>query len=263
MPQFSVITSVHNGEAFLEECINSILSQTFQEFEYIILNNGSTDGTREILDRYSDSRLRIVHQDNLGIVRSLNKGVSLCRSDLIARLDADDYVYPQWLEKHYEFLSQNKDIVLCGSRFEELFNGKLYPQVFPFVEHDYEIRKSLCFMNPISHSFTIIRKPSFLKVGGYDPNFIIAHDYDLWIRLLGKGKGHTLNQILGVCRRHDSSFSTKKERTMIKESFQVQWKAYTRLGGDCWKMVQSLSKRGIAWFVPPELRSFLRSRVRK
>ena len=263
MPLISVVTSVHNGEAFIKECVDSVINQTFQDFEYIILNNGSTDRTSEILEEYKDPRLRVVHQKNLGVPKSLNKGVSLCSAELIARLDADDYVYPQWLEKHYEFLSQNKDIVFCGSRFEELFNGKLYRQVHAFVEHDHEIRKSLCFFNPIPHSFTIIRKSAFFKVGVYDPNLIIAHDYDLWIRLLGEGKGHTLNEILGVARRHDSSFSTKKERTMIKELFKVQWKAYKRLGGDFWKMARSLLRRGIALFLPFVVRSKIRSSFRK
>ena len=259
MPLISVVTSVHNGEAYLKECVDSILNQTFEDFEYIILNNGSTDSTAEILAQYKDTRLRIVHQMNLGIVNSLNKGTSLCRSDLIAHLDADDYVHPRWLEKHFEFMSQNQDVVLCSSRFEELFNGKLFPQSFPNVRNDPEIRKSLCFMNPIPHSFTSIRKGSLLKAGGYDPKLIIAHDYDLWVRLLEEGKAHNLDEVLGVYRVHGNSFASKKERTMIKEAFQVQWKAYRKLGGSFWKMFRSLFRRGIIWLLPGEARSYLRA----
>jgi len=263
MPQISVVTSVYNGETYLKECVDSILNQTFEDFEYIILNNGSTDSTAEILAQYKDTRLRIVHQMNLGIVNSLNKGTSLCRSDLIAHLDADDYVHPRWLEKHFEFMSQNQDVVFCSSRFEESFNGKLFPSSFPNVRNDPEIRKSLCFMNPIPHSFTSIRKGSLLKAGGYDPKLIIAHDYDLWVRLLGEGKGHVLDELLGVWRGHDKSYSMKKERTMIKEAFQVQWRAYRRLGGSFLKMARSLSKRGMAWFVSEKIRAYFRTYVRK
>lgn len=263
MPEISVVTSVHNGEAYLEECVDSILNQTFQDFEYIILNNGSTDHTAEILNRYSDLRLRIIHQENLGVPKSLNKGVSLCQTDLIARLDADDYARPHWLEKHYEYLTQNRDVVVCSSRFEELFNGRLYPQSFPFVESDNEIRKSLSFMNPIAHSLSIISKPAFIRSGGYDLKFVVAHDYDLWIRLLREGKGHNLNESLGVHRVSDASYSMEKERTMIKEAFQVQWKAYIRFGGSFWKMFWSLSRRGAAWFLPAKLRSYLRTNNRK
>ena len=148
MPLISVVTSVHNGEAYLKECVDSVLNQTFQDFEYIILNNGSTDGTARILDQYKDPRLRIVNQDNLGIVNSLNKGTSLSSSDFIAHLDADDFVRPTWLEKQFNYMNRNQDLVLCSSRFEELYIGNLYPQSFPFIENDSDIRKSLCILTP-------------------------------------------------------------------------------------------------------------------
>ena len=89
----TVLIPVYNGEKYIKECIDSILNQTFSDFEYIILNDGSTDQTKDILDSYTDPRLRIIHQLNLGIPKSLNKEVSLCRSDLIAHLDGDDYVH--------------------------------------------------------------------------------------------------------------------------------------------------------------------------
>ena len=151
MPLISVVISVYNGEAFVKECVNSVLNQTFEDFEYIILNNGSTDRTVEILSKYKDPRLRIIHQENLGVPKSLNKGVALTSSDLIARVDADDYVYPSWLEKCHEFMSENQDVVVCSCRFDVLIKGKFYPQSFPFIENDIDIRKSMSFMNPIAH----------------------------------------------------------------------------------------------------------------
>ena len=111
MPQVSIVTSVYNGELYLEECIKSILSQTFKDFEYIILNNGSTDRTAKILNLYNDPRLRVIHQENLGISRSLNKGIDLSRSDLIARQDADDYSFVSRLENQVKFMDQHQDIV--------------------------------------------------------------------------------------------------------------------------------------------------------
>ena len=262
-PKVSVLTSVYNGENYIKQCIDSILDQTFTDFEYVILNDGSTDQTQNILEKYTDPRLHLVHQENLGIPKSLNKGISLCRADLIAHMDADDYANSCWLEKQIKFMEENQDLVFCGSRYEEMFNGKLYPQSYPFIESDHEIRKSLCFMNSIPHSFTIFKKPPLLKAGGYDPNLIIAHDYDLWIRLLNEGKGHNLNETLGVLRIHEASTSTKKERIMIRESFQVQWRAYRKLGGSFWKMFGSLSKRALAWFLPAKIRFYLRATIRK
>ena len=90
MPQVSFVISVHNGENFLENCIDSVLNQTFEDFECIILNNGSTDKTQEILEQYTDSRLKIICQENIGVSRSLNKGTHLAKGSLIANLDADD-----------------------------------------------------------------------------------------------------------------------------------------------------------------------------
>tara|TARA_Y100000758_G_C15715118_1_gene298713 strand:+ start:62 stop:490 length:429 start_codon:yes stop_codon:yes gene_type:complete len=141
MPRVSVVTSVYNGEAYVEECIDSILNQTFQDFEYIILNNGSTDRTAEILNHYTDSRIHIIHQENLGISRSLNKGINLSKSELIARLDADDYALPQRLEKQIAFMEQHPKVVLCGSRFKELVGEKISPQKVQFVEQDKDIQK--------------------------------------------------------------------------------------------------------------------------
>jgi glycosyltransferase involved in cell wall biosynthesis len=261
-PKVSVLTSVYNGENHIEDCIDSVLNQTFTDFEYVILNDGSTDQTRRILEKYTDPRLRIIHQENLGIPKSLNKGVSLCRSDLIAHLDADDYAQSHWLEKQLEFMEQNEDVAFCGSRAKELFNGRLYPTSYPFTEKDHKIRKNLCWLNSVPHSFVIFRKSLFLKAGGYDPDLAIAHDYDLWIRLLGEGKGHNLNENLGVFRIHRTSISTKKERTMIRETFTVQWRAYQKLGGSFWKMARSLCGRAAAWFLPAEMRFYRRAIVR-
>ena len=157
---------------------------------------------------------------------------------------------------------KNQEVVVSGSRFQELFKGQFYPQSFPFLENDFEIRKNLCLFNPIPHSFTVIRKSILQKVGGYDPNLVIVHDYDLWVRLLEEGKGHNLNEVLGVYRVHQDSFALKKEQTMIKESFKIQWKAYRKLGGNFGKMFSSIFRKGIIWFLPAAVRSNLRA-VRK
>ena len=262
-PKVSILTSVYNGEKYIKECVDSILNQTFTDFEYIILDDGSTDQTGKILESYTDTRLRITHQKNIGIPRSLNKGVSLCRAGLIAHIDADDYAFPHWIEKQFTFMNQNHNVVFCGSQFEELYKGKLYPQSYPFAESDHEIRSNLCSMNSVPHSFSIIRKPTLIKVGRYDPDLIIAHDYDLWVRLLEEGKGHNLNETLGVLRIHETSTSSRKERIMIQEAFQVQWRAYKKLGGSFWEMARSLSRRGLAWFLPAKLRFFFRNTLRK
>ena len=232
MPQVSVVTSVYNGEEYLEECVDSILNQTFQNFEYIILNNGSTDGTAKILQRYTDPRLRIIHQKNLGISRSLNKGIDLSSSDLIAHLDADDYSMPQMLEKQVTFMKKYPDIVLCGSMWRELIGKKLLKQIAAFVETDQAIKKSMSLFNPFSHSAVIFRKKTFITAGGYSERFMYSQDYDLWLRMLAFGKTLILKEELAVVRIHKQSGSYKNARKQKLEALQIRWDAFQQFGGN-------------------------------
>ena len=232
IPQVSVVTSVYNGEEYLEECVDSILNQTFQNFEYIILNNGSTDGTARILQRYTDPRLRIIHQENLGISRSLNKGIDLSSSDLIAHLDADDYSMPQMLEKQVTFMKKYPDIVLCGSMWRELIGKKLSKQIVTFVETDQAIKKSMSLFNPFSHSAVIFRKKTFFTAGGYSERFKYSQDYDLWLRMLAFGKTLILKEELAVVRMSEQSESHKNARKQKLEGLQIRWNAFQQFGGN-------------------------------
>jgi len=231
-PQVSVVTSVCNGEAYLEECVDSVLNQTFQGFEYIILNNGSTDGTARILQQYTDPRLRIIHQENLGIPRSLNKGIGLSSSDLITHLDADDYLMPQMLEKQVTFMENHPDIVLCGSRWLELVGEKLSKQIVAFVETDQDIKKSMSLFNPFSHSAVIFRKKTFITAGGYSERFKYSQDYELWLRMLAFGKTLILKEELAVVRMSEQSESHKNARKQKLEALQVRWDAFQQFGGN-------------------------------
>jgi GT2 family glycosyltransferase len=232
MPQVSVVTSVYNGEAYLEECVNSILNQTFQDFEYIILNNGSTDRTAEILKSYSDPRLRIVHQENLGIAQSLNKGVDLSSGELILRLDADDYSVSQRLEKQLKFMDQHPEIVLCGSRFKVLIGKETFDQTIPFIEENAAIRKSMGYFNPLAHSTMIYRKKAFIESGGYNKKFKYCQDYDLWLRMLDCGEAHILKDILSIVRFYELSGSNENRKAMQLEGLQIRWNALRKFGGN-------------------------------
>ena len=115
MPKVSVVMSVCNSEPFIRDAINSILGQTFQDFEFIIINDGSTDGSLQIIQSYGDSRIRITSQENLGLTKSLNKGIGIARGEYIARQDADDISEPSRLEKQVAVLEQNSRAVLVSS----------------------------------------------------------------------------------------------------------------------------------------------------
>ena len=115
MPKVSVVMSVCNSEPFIRDAIKSILGQTFQDFEFIIINDGSTDGSLQIIQSYGDSRIRITSQENLGLTKSLNKGIGIARGEYIARQDADDISEPSRLEKQVAVLEQNRRAVLVSS----------------------------------------------------------------------------------------------------------------------------------------------------
>jgi glycosyltransferase involved in cell wall biosynthesis len=239
MPKVSVVTSVYNGEAYLKECIESILNQTYRDFEFIILNNGSTDQTPDILNQYRDPRLQIIHQDNLGLSRSLNKGVHLSNSDLIARLDADDYSSPQRLEKQIAFMEKNVNVVLCGSRRKELVGSKIFFSLVPFIEKDENIRKTVSCFNPLSHSTIMFRKKAFIEAGGYRDQFKYAQDYNLWVRMLALGEAHNLDEVLSVIRINQIHWSTsnKNYRKQKLEELQIRWNAFRKFGGNPGKVL--------------------------
>ena len=232
MPKVSVVTSVHNGEVYLEECVNSILNQTFKNFEYIILNNGSTDRTPEILNQYNDPRLRIIHQENLGISRSLNKGINLSNSDLIARLDADDYSFPQRLETQIIFMEQHPEIVLCGSSFKELLRKNFFTQKVTLIEKDEDIRKIVSCFNPFSHSTVMFRKKEFIESGSYNQKFKYSQDYELWVRMLNFGQAWILKEALSVVRLSEQSLGNKNRRKQKLEGLQIRWSAFKQFGGN-------------------------------
>jgi len=115
-PKISVIMSVYNGEKYLREAIESILNQTFRDFEFIIINDGSTDKTSEILSSYNDPRIVIINNKrNIGLTKSLNKGLKMVKGEYIARQDADDVSLPERLERMVNFLDMNRDVGLLGS----------------------------------------------------------------------------------------------------------------------------------------------------
>ena len=261
MPKVSVITSVYNGEVFLEQCVRSILDQTFRDFEFIILNNGSTDGTAEILSQFKDPRLLIIHQENLGVTRSLDKGVRMARADLIARLDADDYSFPNRLEQQVDFMDRNPDYALCGAKFLELIGDKILPQSVPFVENDKNIRRILSCYNPFSHSTAIFRKQSFVDAGGYDEQFTFAPDYDLWIRILQTGKGYILEDELTMVRLSTESMSFQNNRKQKLEGLSLRWRAFKNFGGNPPKVTLLFLKSILGLIFPLGIR-FQRARAR-
>jgi hypothetical protein len=177
--------AVYNGEEFLPEAIESVLAQTLADFELIVIDDGSTDSTPQILASCAarDSRIVVHRQVNHGRAAALNRGVALTTAPLIARLDADDLAMPGRLERQREFLAEHESIAVVGGAVMFIDgNGRPFAR-WQYPLTDTEIRDALAYTTPIAHPAVMLRKDVFQAVGGYRSIFGDADDVDLWLRI--------------------------------------------------------------------------------
>jgi glycosyltransferase involved in cell wall biosynthesis len=198
--------SVHNGLPYLPQAIESVLSQTFVDFEFLIIDDASTDASVACVRAYADPRIRLVcNQDNLGQTQSLNRGLELARGRYIARLDADDMCLPTRLEKQTEVVRKRPELALLGTWMYSIApDGRR----MALISRAWEDRGTylawlLMEICPLWHPTVMFRRDVVTEAGGYDESFRIAQDYDLWIRLALRGHcGSVLTEPLVLCRHH-------------------------------------------------------------
>lgn len=207
--KISVLMPVFNGEKYLAEAVDSILNQTFTDFEFIIVNDGSTDATAKILAGYGDERIRLVSSEHKGLVYCLNKGLELSAGKYIARMDADDISIPQRLQIQYDFMESYPDIGICGGNYRVL--GGKYVSKLPATDAD--IRATLFGQSAFCHPTVMLRKDVLDKSGlRYDKDFFRAEDYRLWIDLLDYTKGATIPKVLLHYRLHATNVSVQTNK---------------------------------------------------
>lgn len=185
--------SVFNGERYLRKAVDSILHQTFKDFEFIIINDGSTDGSREIIESYNDDRIVLIQQDNAGLTRALNKGLSLARGKYIARMDADDISLPRRLEKQIQFLEENTGVGLISCHFYEIDSGGDRINLCQLPVKNEDIQKSLLVCNQFCHGAAVFKSECIRTIGMYREFFRFSQDFDLWLRIAEKFKCANLN----------------------------------------------------------------------
>lgn len=197
MPDVSVVLTVYNGQRFLREAIDSILNQTYADFELLVIDDGSIDSTPDILKGYDDPRLRAVIQEHVGRVKSLNRGVATAWGEYIAIMDADDISLPERLEKQVRWLDVHPGTALLGTGTVVVDeNGRAIAQ-FDTPRGSLAIKEALLkgVMCP-AHPSAMYRKTSFETVGGYREWFEQAMDYDLWLRMTERYDVDSLPEIL-------------------------------------------------------------------
>lgn len=213
---------VYNCELYIKEAIDSILNQTFADFEFLIIDDTSTDKTVSIIKGYKDSRIQLIEKAlNTGYTNSLNYGLSIAKGEYIARMDGDDISLPERFEKQVAFLDANPDVVLCGSNFSIIGTEKL----INLPADNEAIKLRLLKGNCIAHPSVLIRH-SVLKDYNitYDSNTEPAEDYDLWVRLLQFGKLHNIQENLLDYRVHSTQVSQKRECQQAHSALQSRFK---------------------------------------
>lgn len=208
-PPVSVVMSVFNGQSFLSEAVESVLGQTFPDFEFVIIDDGSTDRTAKILSDYAkrDSRVRIFPQQNKGRAESLNRGIELASGHYVARMDADDVAMPNRLQDQVNFLEQHSDVGLLGGAYEVITSSGQVLGTFRCPLEDAAIRSNMRLWNAMLHSAVVMRKEIALASGGYRKALLDAEDYDLWLRMAERSQLANLPQTLVRYRVHPAQVS--------------------------------------------------------
>ena len=221
--------AVYNAELFLREAIDSILSQSFQCFEFIIVNDGSTDRSREILARYKDSRIVVIDNgQNRGLIYSLNKGLERSRGKYIARMDADDIALPERLRMQFDYLESHPETGICGSATEPFYDNEKRGKNIRFPESDVAIRAFAFFQSPFCHPTVMMRKEILDTYHlEYPTDCRHAEDYGLWIELLKYTKGANLPTVLLRYRRHEQSVTMALSKD-VEESNRLVSKVQTK-----------------------------------
>lgn len=224
MPIVSIVMSVYNSQKYLQKSISSILKQTFKDFEFVIINDASTDGSATILTNYStkDERVKIItNKERLGLTKSLNIAIVNSKGKYIARMDADDIALPERLIKQVSYLENNYEVGLLGTSFFEIDeHDKILGEVY-LPQTDQEIRKKIFRFNTFFHSSVIIPRVVFEKVGLYNEEFRYAQDYELWFRILRQYKVANLSELLMMRRKHGDTLTAKNIRLQYYFSYKA------------------------------------------
>ncbi len=233
LPLVSVALAVYNAAKYLPAAIDSILSQTFPDFELIVINDGSTDKSLKILQRYAvqDPRIRLFSRENRGIARTRNEMTQLAQGEFITVMDADDLMLPDRLANQVAFLQKHPHVVCVGGAHEFIDEAGrvLFRKEDP--ENDAEIQQlALKGHTPINHPSAMIRRAALIQVGGYPEYMSTVGDLDLFLRLGEVGQLANLKVTVLKYRQHASSISERKQLAQIDDKREACERAWQRRG---------------------------------
>jgi glycosyltransferase involved in cell wall biosynthesis len=231
-PTVTVLMAVYNGQRYLRDAVNSVLSQTFKDFEFIIIDDGSTDECPKLLASYAraDQRIRLITRPNKGLTKSLNEGLQLARGEFVARMDADDVCFPERLERQVMYLRDHPNVCMVGSRVEFIDPDGLAINVKPgmMMTHQ-DIDAALLTKGwPIVHPAVMMRTAAVRAIGGYSETYLTNQDHDLFLRLAEHGKLANQQDVLLKYRQHFESISLAKSKLQGDMVEAILREAYVR-----------------------------------
>jgi len=228
-PRVTVLMTVYNGSRFLRDSIRSILNQTFNNFEFIIVDDCSTDDSLKIIHSFVDSRIKVIRNpQNIGLTKSLNKGLKSAKGKYIARMDADDISLSDRLTLQYKYLEEHSDISLLGGGAHFIDeNNKVTRTKLRLPDHD-SILFYCFFNNPFIHSSVMFRRECLATVGLYDEYYKYAQDYELWTRWTDHYKVANLSQVIIKWRNSTTNITNTKRDKQARFGYKITLDFYRK-----------------------------------
>lgn len=224
-PQITVLMPAYNAAAYISDAINSVLQQSFTDFELLIVNDGSTDDTVNVIGSFTDSRIVLINQINGGVAAALNTGLAHARAPYIARFDADDICYHKRLEIQYDFMRSNPDYIILGSAADYMdMQGNYVFNYQPAAHNDDQIQHLHYTVCPFIHSTVFYKKSIVLEAGGYNTHAYGFEDHFLWRHILKKGRVFNFSQPLITVRLNPGSV-TMDEKWCSQRFLHIKYAA--------------------------------------
>lgn len=260
-PIIAVVMSVHNGAPWVRQAAESVLAQTLGDLELIVIDDGSTDATPDLLAAVRDRRLRVERRARAGLTPSLNRAITLSRAPLVARLDADDLAVPSRLELQRAFLDAHPEVGLLGTGAREVDLADREVAVVRPLERDAAIRRALIRRNPFVHSSVVMRRGVLERTGTYDETLPVAQDYDLWMRMSAETGLANLPDLLVIRRLVPGRVSATREGARLWTEARVRWRAVRRGAYPPWCALFAVRPL-LALALPPACRRAVRRALR-
>lgn len=228
--KISIVIPLYNKEKHIRDTLKCIFEQTYQDFEIIIVNDGSSDRSLEIVSTVKDARIRVISQENKGAAAARNKGVEIASSDYVAFMDADDRWKKNYLESMIDLIRSYPDAAIYGSNYEIWENGKVSVLEYPEIIEDKSIIKNYFISGkvytPLWTSAVIVKRNIFLNLGGFPVRSKVCEDVDLWCRMALSGQIAYLNKPLAIYKRDSSNMLSKSQNASCYFPFLDNYKQF-------------------------------------